>query len=106
MVQVSAKQMHTLIRNDPGFLGPPRTRSYILVWDMRDLPATAVPAFSEGAAADDEGMLRGFWYPALRSDRIRGRGLRSAMLLGIPLVIGRDDRGASFALRDSSESLL
>ena len=101
LVQVSAKQMHTLIRNDPGFLGPPRTRSYILVWDMRDLPATAVPALSEGAAADDEGMLRGFWYPALRSDRIRGRGLQSAMLLGIPLVIGRDDRGASFALRDS-----
>ena len=46
-------------------------------------------------------MLRGFWYPALRSDRVHGRRMVTVMLLGIPLVLGRDDRGRAFALRDS-----
>lgn len=50
-------------------------------------------------------MLRGFWYPALRSDQVRGHELRTAMLLEIPLVIGRsradNDSAAAFALRDS-----
>src|SRR5271169_4301807 len=51
--------------------------------------------------ADDSGMLRGFWYPALRSPQVRGREMAEAMLLGIPLVIGRDAHGGVFALRDS-----
>ncbi len=46
-------------------------------------------------------MLRGFWYPALRSDRVRRRQLHTAMLLGIPLVLGRDDARRPFAVRDS-----
>src|SRR5512142_2716603 len=46
-------------------------------------------------------MLRGFWYPALRSDHVHGRRLITATLLGIPLVLGRDDRRRPFALRDS-----
>ncbi len=46
-------------------------------------------------------LLRGFWYPALRGDRVHGRRLLTAMLLGIPLVLGRDDRGRPFAVRDS-----
>ena len=33
----------------------------------------------------DDGLLRGFWYPALRSAEIHGRDLREAMLLGVPL---------------------
>ena len=45
-------------------------------------------------------MLWGFWYPALRSNEVRGRGLRRAMLLDVPLVIGRDAAGKPFALRD------
>jgi phenylpropionate dioxygenase-like ring-hydroxylating dioxygenase large terminal subunit len=45
-------------------------------------------------------MLWGFWYPALCSNEVRGRGLRRAMLLDVPLVIGRDDAGKPFALRD------
>lgn len=49
----------------------------------------------------DDGLLRGFWYPALRSERIHGRALRTAMLLGIPLVLGRDAGGCAFAVRDS-----
>lgn len=50
---------------------------------------------------EDSGMLHGFWYPALRSVLVRGSKLRQAMLLGIPLVVGRDARGNAFALRDS-----
>jgi len=45
-------------------------------------------------------MLWGFWYPALRSDQVRGRKLERAMLLEVPLVIGRDMAGKAFALRD------
>ena len=46
-------------------------------------------------------MLTGFWYRALPSDKvIRGR-LHKAMLLGLPLVIGRDRTGTPFALRDA-----
>ena len=45
-------------------------------------------------------MLWGFWYPALRSDRVRGRHLARATLLEVPLVIGRDAAEKPFALRD------
>src|SRR3984885_8757748 len=38
-------------------------------------------------------MLWGFWYPALPSARVRGRKLERAMLLEVPLVIGRDSAG-------------
>ena len=41
------------------------------------------------------------WYPALRTDELRGRKLATAMLLGIPLVLGRRNDGRVFALRDS-----
>ena len=45
-------------------------------------------------------MLWGFWYPALRSERLHGRKLERAMLLEVPLVLGRDAAGKPFALRD------
>ncbi len=45
-------------------------------------------------------MLWGFWYPALRSERLHGRRLERAMLLEVPLVLGRDAAGKPFALRD------
>jgi len=46
-------------------------------------------------------MLWGFWYPALRSRQIRGRSLNTAVLLGVPLALGRDRQGRAFALRDN-----
>lgn len=46
-------------------------------------------------------MLRGFWYPALRSEQLHGQRLHKSMLLGVPLVMGRDGAGQPFALRDS-----
>ena len=45
-------------------------------------------------------MLWGFWYPALRSREVRRQGLKRALLLEVPLVIGRDTEGQPFALRD------
>jgi phenylpropionate dioxygenase-like ring-hydroxylating dioxygenase large terminal subunit len=45
-------------------------------------------------------MLWGFWYPALRSDQLHARKLERAMLLEVPLVLGRDSAGKPFALRD------
>ena len=45
-------------------------------------------------------MMWGFWYPALRSSRVYGRRLARAMLLDVPLVLGRDATGKPFALRD------
>jgi phenylpropionate dioxygenase-like ring-hydroxylating dioxygenase large terminal subunit len=45
-------------------------------------------------------MLWGFWYPALRSDQLRGRKPERVMLLEVPLVLGRDSAGKPFALRD------
>ena len=41
------------------------------------------------------------WYPAMRSERLRGKKLQTAMLMGIPLVLGRKADGKLFAMRDS-----
>jgi len=49
----------------------------------------------------DAGFLWDFWYPAARSGEIRGRQLSKATLLEVPLLLGRTDRGAAFAMRDS-----
>jgi phenylpropionate dioxygenase-like ring-hydroxylating dioxygenase large terminal subunit len=49
----------------------------------------------------DDGLLRGFWYPAMRGDCVRGRRLATAMLLGVPLVLGRDAEKRPFAVRDA-----
>jgi phenylpropionate dioxygenase-like ring-hydroxylating dioxygenase large terminal subunit len=41
------------------------------------------------------------WYPALRTGTLRPGKLTKAMLLDIPLVLGRREDGRVFALRDS-----
>lgn len=46
-------------------------------------------------------MLTGFWYRALRSAEVRSRKLVPALLLEVPLVLGRTDDGRAFALRDN-----
>jgi phenylpropionate dioxygenase-like ring-hydroxylating dioxygenase large terminal subunit len=46
-------------------------------------------------------MLFGFWYRAMPSDRLRRRKLLKTTLLEIPLVVGRDNQGRPFALRDA-----
>src|SRR5881275_882738 len=51
--------------------------------------------------APDSLMLTGFWYRALPSEKVKRGELRKAMLLEIPLVIGRDRNEKAFALRDA-----
>jgi phenylpropionate dioxygenase-like ring-hydroxylating dioxygenase large terminal subunit len=51
--------------------------------------------------APDSLMLAGFWYRALPADRVQRHQLHQAMLLEIPLVVGRDRAGRPFALRDA-----
>jgi nitrite reductase/ring-hydroxylating ferredoxin subunit len=41
------------------------------------------------------------WYPAVRTDTLRAGKLATAMLLDIPLVLGRRKDGRVFAMRDS-----
>jgi phenylpropionate dioxygenase-like ring-hydroxylating dioxygenase large terminal subunit len=48
----------------------------------------------------DGELLWGFWYPASRSDELRGRALVTSTRMEIPLVLGRDAAGKPFALRD------
>src|ERR1700694_5473510 len=53
------------------------------------------------AAQSDAGFLWDFWYPAVRSAEIRGQKLLTAMLLEVPLGLGRTSEGKAFAMRDS-----
>ncbi len=57
----------------------------------------AAPTNTTSGASE---MLWGFWYPALRSEQVRGGKLDRATLLEVPLVLGRDAAGKPFALRD------
>jgi phenylpropionate dioxygenase-like ring-hydroxylating dioxygenase large terminal subunit len=63
------------------------------------------PSSSSAPAAEESApgtaLIYDDWYPAMRSDRLRGKSLAKAMLLGIPLVLGRRDDGKIFAMRDS-----
>ncbi|MGD0907460.1 MAG: aromatic ring-hydroxylating dioxygenase subunit alpha [Candidatus Acidiferrales bacterium] len=60
----------------------------------------SLPISGITASSIDGELLWGFWYPALRSDELRGRALVTAMRMEIPLVLGRDAAGKAFALRD------
>ncbi len=46
-------------------------------------------------------LLYDDWYPALRTDALRKDKLAKAMLLNLPLVLGRLKSGKLFAMRDS-----
>lgn len=51
--------------------------------------------------ATDTLMLTGFWYRALPAERVHRYRVCKALLLEIPLVLGRDEAGRPFALRDA-----
>ena len=59
---------------------------------------TTIQPAAPGPAAT---LLYDDWYPALRSDQLRGKELKTALLLDIPLVLGRKSDGQIFAMRDS-----
>src|SRR3979411_2524239 len=71
---------------------------------MSEAVRTILQSDSAGAkepAREDAGFLWDFWYPALGSSEIRGSKLGTAMLLEVPLVLGRTAEGKAFAMRDS-----
>ena len=57
-------------------------------------PAPALP----GPAAT---LIYNDWYPAMRSASLRGKQIRTTLLMGIPMVLGRRSDGKLFAMRDS-----
>lgn len=62
---------------------------------MATEPGTLVPPEADGS------VLFGSWYPAARVSELRQEALSKVVLLGIPLVAGRNGEGRVFALRDS-----
>ena len=75
-----------------------------MYYDAACMSETAQEILASGSAPvneGDAGFLWDFWYPALRSEAIRGRKLATAMLLEVPLVLGRTSEGRAFAMRDS-----
>jgi phenylpropionate dioxygenase-like ring-hydroxylating dioxygenase large terminal subunit len=68
---------------------------------VQSLMQAGAAAAPETVAESDTGFLWDFWYPALRSTEVRGNGLATAMLLEVPLVLGRTSEGKAFAMRDS-----
>ena len=55
---------------------------------------------SVSGAAPAAEMIFGDWYPAVRADALKPGKMTTALLLGIPLVLGRKNDGAVFAMRD------
>jgi phenylpropionate dioxygenase-like ring-hydroxylating dioxygenase large terminal subunit len=45
-------------------------------------------------------LIFGDWYPAMRSGELRAKKTAKAMLLGVPLLLGRKNDGKLFAMRD------
>jgi phenylpropionate dioxygenase-like ring-hydroxylating dioxygenase large terminal subunit len=45
-------------------------------------------------------LIFGDWYPAMRADELHPKRTAKAMLLGVPLLMGRKSDGRLFAMRD------
>jgi phenylpropionate dioxygenase-like ring-hydroxylating dioxygenase large terminal subunit len=78
--------------------------------DLADIVLLMAPLTSiQSAAGSTSGPQSGpaatliydDWYPALRTDKLRKGKLVTAMLLDIPLVLGKLNNGQLFAMRDS-----
>ena len=59
------------------------------------ISAAAVPLTGPPAT-----LIYNDWYPAMRSEALEGKRMSTAMLMGIPLVLGRREDGQLFAMRD------
>src|SRR5580700_696936 len=68
---------------------------------VQSLVQANAAAARETVAESDAGFLWDFWYPALRSKEFTGKRLATAMLLDVPLVLGRTSEGKAFAMRDA-----
>jgi phenylpropionate dioxygenase-like ring-hydroxylating dioxygenase large terminal subunit len=68
--------------------------------DNTTLATYPTPSVADGMVPGTS-LIYDDWYPAMRAGALRGKKLSTAMLLGIPLVLGRRDDGRVFAMRDS-----
>jgi phenylpropionate dioxygenase-like ring-hydroxylating dioxygenase large terminal subunit len=68
---------------------------------VRTMLQANAEAAKESEREAEAGFLWDFWYPAVRSTEITGQKLATAMLLEVPLVLGRTSEGKAFAMRDS-----
>ncbi len=68
--------------------------------DNTTLATYPPPSVADGVVPGTS-LIYDDWYAAMRTDSLRGKKLSTAMLLGIPLVLGRRDDGRVFAMRDS-----
>src|ERR1700688_4080533 len=68
---------------------------------VQSAPQITSSPVREALPNQDAGFLWDFWYPVLRSSEIKGRKLVTAMLLEVPLVLGRTSQGRAFAMRDA-----
>ena len=53
-----------------------------------------------GSSGPTTTLIYDDWYPAIRASAISGKQMAKAILLGIPLVLGRKSDGKYFAMRD------
>jgi phenylpropionate dioxygenase-like ring-hydroxylating dioxygenase large terminal subunit len=53
-----------------------------------------------GGAGPAAELVFGDWYPALRAEAVRAGETATALLLGVPLLVGRKSDGRLFAMRD------
>jgi len=92
---------------DAARIGPPQKAGYTIARTGAAVSEAVRPILQptvqarESVAESDPGFLWDFWYPALRSTEVRGNRLATAVLLEVPLVLGRTSEGAAFAMRDS-----
>jgi phenylpropionate dioxygenase-like ring-hydroxylating dioxygenase large terminal subunit len=68
---------------------------------VQPAPQIASSPLREALPNSEAGFLWDFWYPALPSSEIKGQKLSTAMLLEVPLVLGRTSAGRAFAMRDA-----
>ncbi|MGH9596457.1 MAG: Rieske 2Fe-2S domain-containing protein, partial [Edaphobacter sp.] len=54
----------------------------------------------ERVAGPPTELIFGDWYPAMRSGELRAKTTAKALLLGVPLLLGRKNDGKIFAMRD------
>src|SRR5271170_306399 len=76
------------------------TQPSTMASDITTLATYPATSAADGAVSGTP-LIYDDWYPAMRSEGLRSKKLSTAMLLGIPLVLGRRDDGKVFAMRDS-----
>lgn len=68
--------------------------------DANTVPAAGTVASNEPSPPPAT-LIYDDWYPAMRSDALRGRQTATTQLLGIPMLLGCTTEGKLFAMRDS-----